>query len=72
MVFPSMEALDAYYRSYGKQEGFGVVRATGSMNKGKDGARKPLLYSTWTCDRYGRPDRKRKSSGKKFVMDVQM
>ncbi|KAL2900383.1 Protein FAR1-RELATED SEQUENCE 2 [Bienertia sinuspersici] len=33
MTFPSWDAVDSYYHAYGKQRGFGVIRAAGKPDK---------------------------------------
>ncbi|XP_062153444.1 protein FAR1-RELATED SEQUENCE 4-like [Alnus glutinosa] len=50
MMFDSLEEVEDYYRKYGRQVGFGVVKRTGK--KGKDGSPK---YITLTCIRQGKP-----------------
>ena len=55
MVFDSWEELDNFYKSYGEQEGFGVVRASSAYKSGSKERRNVL----WTCECYGRPGRRR-------------
>ena len=49
MTFSSWEEVDTYYRSYGMQEGFGVVRAASGGVKSKEGGHRVRKNSTWTC-----------------------
>ncbi|XP_021765499.1 protein FAR1-RELATED SEQUENCE 4-like [Chenopodium quinoa] len=67
MVFESMIEVDKYFREYGQQNGFGVVRASGA-NNGKGAKRN----CRWTCESYGRPGRKRKKSEVGLVTDAQI
>ncbi|XP_021767771.1 protein FAR-RED IMPAIRED RESPONSE 1-like [Chenopodium quinoa] len=67
MVFESMIEVDKYFREYGQQNGFGVVRASGA-NNGKGAKRN----CRWTCENYGRPGRKRKKSEVGLVTDAQI
>jgi len=52
MMFDSLEEVEEYYRKYGQQVGFGVVKRTGK--KGKDGSRR---YITLACIRQGKPNK---------------
>uniref|UniRef100_A0A803N8U4 FAR1 domain-containing protein n=1 Tax=Chenopodium quinoa TaxID=63459 RepID=A0A803N8U4_CHEQI len=68
MVFDSWQKIDEYFRNYGKQEGFGVVRSSGAtIRKGENAKDKRNV--TWTCECYGLPGRKRKKTGCTFVSD---
>ncbi|XP_057251442.1 uncharacterized protein LOC130591712 [Beta vulgaris subsp. vulgaris] len=58
MVFGTWEYADDYFRRYGKQEGFGVIRAAGSLKKvgvkGKEvtggEVKKEFRNYTWKCE----------------------
>jgi hypothetical protein len=52
MLFDSLEEVEEYYKKYGQQVGFGVVKRTGK--NGKDGSRR---YITLTCIRQGKPNK---------------
>ncbi|XP_021721512.1 protein FAR1-RELATED SEQUENCE 5-like [Chenopodium quinoa] len=71
MVFDSWQKIDEYFRNYGKQEGFGVVRSCGATI-GKGANAKDKRNVTWTCECYGLPGRKRKKTGSTFVNDSQI
>uniref|UniRef100_A0A803LSP8 FAR1 domain-containing protein n=1 Tax=Chenopodium quinoa TaxID=63459 RepID=A0A803LSP8_CHEQI len=60
-----------YFRSYGKQEGFGVVCSSGAT-KGRGTNAKETRNMTWTCECFGLPGRKSKKSGSTFVSDSQI
>ncbi|XP_021732656.1 uncharacterized protein LOC110699460 [Chenopodium quinoa] len=71
MVFDSWKKIDEYFRNYGKQEGFGVVRSSGTfVGKGVNAKEKKSV--TWTCECFGMPGRKSKKTGPTFVSDSQI
>uniref|UniRef100_A0A803LHT9 Uncharacterized protein n=1 Tax=Chenopodium quinoa TaxID=63459 RepID=A0A803LHT9_CHEQI len=71
MVFDSWKKIDEYFRNYGKQEGFGVVRSSGTfVGKGVNAKEKKSV--TWTCECFGMPGRKSKKTGPAFVSDSQI
>uniref|UniRef100_A0A803N4M6 Uncharacterized protein n=1 Tax=Chenopodium quinoa TaxID=63459 RepID=A0A803N4M6_CHEQI len=51
MVFDSWQKIDLYFRNYGKQEGFEVVRSSGA-NIGRGSNAKEKRSVTWTCECY--------------------
>ncbi|KAL2894803.1 Mucin-2 [Bienertia sinuspersici] len=63
--------VETYFKAYAKQQGFGVIKAAWSGYKAKDKSRK-CRNAQWTCDRFGKPDRRRKVSGKRCVTDSQI
>ncbi|KAL2894579.1 Protein FAR-RED ELONGATED HYPOCOTYL 3 [Bienertia sinuspersici] len=71
MVFSSWQEVKTYYKEYARQQGFGVVRAAWSGYKAKDKTRR-RRNAQWTCDRFGKPDRRRKVNGKRCVTDSQI
>uniref|UniRef100_A0A803MK48 FAR1 domain-containing protein n=1 Tax=Chenopodium quinoa TaxID=63459 RepID=A0A803MK48_CHEQI len=71
MVFQSWQELDEYFREYGKQNGFGVVR-TSACKVGKGPNAKMRRNCLWTCECYGLPDRKRTKVEESLVTDAQI
>ncbi|KAL2924753.1 Protein FAR1-RELATED SEQUENCE 4 [Bienertia sinuspersici] len=71
MVFSSSQEVETYYKAYARQQGFGVVRTAWSGYKAKDKTRK-RRNAQWTCDRFGKPDRRRKVNGKGCATDSQI
>uniref|UniRef100_A0A803N0U0 FAR1 domain-containing protein n=1 Tax=Chenopodium quinoa TaxID=63459 RepID=A0A803N0U0_CHEQI len=65
---PAVEKIDEYFRNYGKQVGFGVVRSCGETI-GKGANARDTRNVTWTCKCYGLTGRKRKKTGLTFVSD---
>ncbi|KAL2936691.1 hypothetical protein RDABS01_020140, partial [Bienertia sinuspersici] len=63
--------VETYYKAYARQQGFGVVRAAWSGYKAKDKTRK-RRNAQWTCDRFGKPDWRRKVNGKRCTTDSQI
>ncbi|XP_056685661.1 protein FAR1-RELATED SEQUENCE 5-like [Spinacia oleracea] len=58
--------VDLLYRSYGEQQGFGVVCMGGNRSLGKDnenGKSNSRTY-VWRCECHGRPNYRRKVNGK--------
>uniref|UniRef100_A0A803LIR4 FAR1 domain-containing protein n=1 Tax=Chenopodium quinoa TaxID=63459 RepID=A0A803LIR4_CHEQI len=75
MVFGSWDKLDTYFWSYGRQKGFGIVRAASrwvdvkkDLEKGK--CCKQRRNAKWTCDCYGNATRKRKQDALKEGLDI--
>lgn len=56
MEFDTIDELYAYYKSYGKQEGFGISKRT-SSKKGAEQAR----YMTIVCNKVGNPRQRGKN-----------
>ncbi|XP_021769853.1 protein FAR-RED IMPAIRED RESPONSE 1-like [Chenopodium quinoa] len=71
MVFQSWQKLDEYFREYGKQNGFGVVR-TSACKVGKGANAKMRRNCLWTCECFGLPNRKRRKVEDKLVTDAQI
>ena len=75
MVFGTWEHADDYIRRYGKQEGFSVIRAAGSLKKvgvkGKEVSgvevKKEFRNYTWKCECNGKPDLKRTLKGRRLM-----
>ncbi|XP_021749343.1 protein FAR-RED IMPAIRED RESPONSE 1-like [Chenopodium quinoa] len=65
MLFGSMLEVDEYFRNYGQQQGFGVVRTSGAKSGKGD-----KCNCRWTCECYGRPVRKRKKPEPRLVSDA--
>ncbi|XP_021859813.2 protein FAR-RED IMPAIRED RESPONSE 1-like [Spinacia oleracea] len=67
MTFDNWEGLNEYYRSYGEQQGFGVVCMGGNRSQGKDnetGKSNSLRTYVWRCECHGRPKYRRRVNGK--------
>ncbi|XP_021737617.1 protein FAR-RED IMPAIRED RESPONSE 1-like [Chenopodium quinoa] len=62
MVFPSSEDVEAYYKEYAEQMGFGVSRVQG-VNYKKD--KKQRIAYTWKCECWGKPDMGARREAKK-------
>ncbi|KAL2943978.1 Protein FAR-RED ELONGATED HYPOCOTYL 3 [Bienertia sinuspersici] len=71
MVFSSWQEVETYYKAYAREQGFDVVRAARSSYKAKDKTRR-LRNAKWTCDQFGKPDRRRKVNGKRCVTGSQI
>ncbi|XP_021737618.1 protein FAR1-RELATED SEQUENCE 1-like [Chenopodium quinoa] len=72
MIFDSWKKIDSYFRDYGKQQGFGVVRPSGATI-GKGSNAKDKRSVTWTCECYGMPSRRgKKTDAPTFVSDSQI
>ncbi|XP_056694979.1 protein FAR-RED ELONGATED HYPOCOTYL 3-like [Spinacia oleracea] len=56
VIGTTIDQENDYYKSYGRQEGFGVVRS-GASGPG-EGPSKVLTTATWTCDCFGEPDKR--------------
>ncbi|XP_021850786.2 protein FAR1-RELATED SEQUENCE 4-like [Spinacia oleracea] len=56
VIGTNIDQENDYYKSYGRQEGFGVARS-GASDPGK-GPGKVLTTATWTCDCFGEPDKR--------------
>lgn len=54
MIFCSWQELEVYYKEYGKNKGFGIVRA--GCKTGKD--RNERTSMTWRCEYSGDPERR--------------
>ncbi|XP_021855045.2 protein FAR-RED ELONGATED HYPOCOTYL 3-like [Spinacia oleracea] len=66
MVFQSWEEVDTYYKRYGRQQGFGILRAAGSYVQKEGGAKsKELRGYLWKCECYGRAVYRRRVEGKR-------
>ncbi|KAL2926430.1 Protein FAR1-RELATED SEQUENCE 2 [Bienertia sinuspersici] len=68
MTFPSWDAVDSYYHAYGKQRGFGVVRAAMSYKQKGGTITREKREGIWRCDCCGKPDKRRVSKGKHVVV----
>ncbi|KAL2927593.1 Protein FAR1-RELATED SEQUENCE 5 [Bienertia sinuspersici] len=68
MTFPSWDAVDSYYHAYGKQRGFGVVRAAVSYKQKGGTSTREKRAGIWRCDCWGKPDKRRVSKGKRVVV----
>ncbi|KNA13481.1 hypothetical protein SOVF_116620 [Spinacia oleracea] len=62
MIFPTWEAADNYYRIYGKQQGFGVIRPSAGFSRVQT---KRKINVLWKCERAGKPNIISKSRRKK-------
>ncbi|KAL2944571.1 Protein FAR1-RELATED SEQUENCE 8 [Bienertia sinuspersici] len=69
MIFPSWDAVDNYYHAYGKQRGFGVVRAAVSYKQKAGKSTREKRASVSRCDCWGKPDKRRVSNGKRLVVE---
>ncbi|KAL2944701.1 Protein FAR-RED IMPAIRED RESPONSE 1 [Bienertia sinuspersici] len=68
MTFPSWDAVDSYYHAYGKQRGFGVIRAAVSYKQKGGTSTREKRAGIWRCDCWGKPDKRRVSKGKRVVV----
>ncbi|KAL2932532.1 Protein FAR1-RELATED SEQUENCE 2 [Bienertia sinuspersici] len=68
MTFPSWDAVDSYYHAYGKQRGFGVVRAAVSYKQKGGTSTREKRAGIWRCDCWGKPDKRCVSKGKRVVV----
>ncbi|KAL2926154.1 Protein FAR1-RELATED SEQUENCE 2 [Bienertia sinuspersici] len=68
MTFPSWDAVDSYYHAYGKQRGFGVIRAAVSYKQKGGTSTREKRAGIWRCDCWGKPDKRRLSKGKRVVV----
>ncbi|KAL2894396.1 Protein FAR-RED IMPAIRED RESPONSE 1 [Bienertia sinuspersici] len=68
MTFPSWDAVDRYYHAYGKQRGFGVIRAAVSYKQKRGTSTREKRAGIWRCDCWGKPDKRRVSKGKRVVV----
>ncbi|XP_021747121.1 protein FAR-RED IMPAIRED RESPONSE 1-like [Chenopodium quinoa] len=62
MVFTSWQDVEAFYKEYGEQKGFGVSRVQGVLSKGE---RRHRIFTTWRCECYGKPDMRAQREAKK-------
>ncbi|XP_021735088.1 protein FAR-RED IMPAIRED RESPONSE 1-like [Chenopodium quinoa] len=62
MVFRSWQEVEAYYKEYAEQMGFGVSRVQGVNSKTAD---KQRIASTWRCECWGKPDMRARREAKK-------
>ncbi|XP_021735089.1 protein FAR-RED IMPAIRED RESPONSE 1-like [Chenopodium quinoa] len=62
MVFRSWQEVEAYYKEYAEQMGFGVSRVQGVNSKT---ANKQRIASTWRCECWGKPDMRARKEAKK-------
>ncbi|XP_021718840.1 protein FAR-RED IMPAIRED RESPONSE 1-like [Chenopodium quinoa] len=62
MVFQSWQDVEAYYKDYAEQMGFGVTRAQGVNSKMGD---KKKIKVTWKCECWGKPDMRARREAKK-------
>ncbi|XP_021741342.1 protein FAR1-RELATED SEQUENCE 5-like [Chenopodium quinoa] len=62
MVFQSWQQVEAYYKDYAKQMGFGVTRAQGVNSKTGDPKK---IKVTWKCECWGKPDMRARREAKK-------
>ncbi|XP_021747636.1 protein FAR1-RELATED SEQUENCE 6-like [Chenopodium quinoa] len=70
MIFTSWKAVEAYYKQYTEQQGFGVSRVQGVLSK-KEGRRERISI-TWRCECYGRPDMRAQREAKKRAKEMGM
>ncbi|KAL2935471.1 Protein FAR-RED IMPAIRED RESPONSE 1 [Bienertia sinuspersici] len=68
MTFPSWDAVDSYYHAYGKQRGFGVIRAAVSYKQKGGTSTREKRAGIWRCGCWGKPDKRRVSKGKRVVV----
>ncbi|KAL2931643.1 Protein FAR1-RELATED SEQUENCE 6 [Bienertia sinuspersici] len=68
MTFPSWDAVDSYYHAYGKQRGFGVIRAAVSYKQKGGISTREKRAGIWRCDCWGKPEKRRVSKGKRVVV----
>ncbi|XP_056698172.1 protein FAR1-RELATED SEQUENCE 5-like [Spinacia oleracea] len=72
MSFSNWEALNNYYRSYGEQQGFGVVCVGGKTwpkeKREENGKSNSLKSYVWRCECYGRTNYRRLVNGKKVTL----
>ncbi|KAL2905947.1 Protein FAR1-RELATED SEQUENCE 2 [Bienertia sinuspersici] len=68
MTFPSWDAVDSYYHAYGKQRGFGVIRAAVSYKQKGGTSTREKRAGIWRCDCWGKLDKRRLSKGKRVVV----
>ncbi|KAL2924751.1 Protein FAR1-RELATED SEQUENCE 8 [Bienertia sinuspersici] len=68
MTFPSWDAVDSYYHAYGKQRGFGVIRAAVSYKQKGGTSTREKRAGIWRCDCWGKPDKRHVSKGKRVVV----
>ncbi|KNA15511.1 hypothetical protein SOVF_097650 [Spinacia oleracea] len=69
MVFVGWLEVEAYYRSYGKQVGFGITRVKAAYKGGKS---KEKRSTTWRCECSGKPDMRRVRNGKKISKGLEV
>ncbi|XP_021762641.1 protein FAR-RED IMPAIRED RESPONSE 1-like [Chenopodium quinoa] len=62
MVFQSWQEVEAYYKDYVEQMGFGVSRAQGVNSKMGD---KKKIKVMWKCECWGKPDMRARREAKK-------
>ncbi|KAL2896439.1 Protein FAR1-RELATED SEQUENCE 8 [Bienertia sinuspersici] len=58
MTFPSWDAVDSYYHAYGKQRGFGVIRAAVSYKQKGGISTREKRAGIWRCDCWGKTEKK--------------
>uniref|UniRef100_A0A803LVH5 FAR1 domain-containing protein n=1 Tax=Chenopodium quinoa TaxID=63459 RepID=A0A803LVH5_CHEQI len=69
MVFSSWDEVNHYYRSYGKQQGFGVV-CVGGRKPLKTEEAKTVRNYVWKCKCYGLEQYRRVVNGKRVFVNV--
>ncbi|XP_021763982.1 protein FAR1-RELATED SEQUENCE 8-like [Chenopodium quinoa] len=62
MVFQCWQQVEAYYKDYAEQMGFGVKRAQGVNSKTGDPKK---IKVTWKCECWGKPDMRARREAKK-------
>ncbi|XP_021744420.1 protein FAR1-RELATED SEQUENCE 1-like [Chenopodium quinoa] len=62
MVFKKWQDIEAYYKEYAEQKGFGVCRVQGVYSKGSNRDR---TTTTWRCECWGGPDTRAQREAKK-------
>ncbi|KAL2941154.1 Protein MAINTENANCE OF MERISTEMS [Bienertia sinuspersici] len=68
MNFPSWDVVDSYCHAYGKQMGFGVVRAAVSCKQKPGRSTREKRAGIWRCDCWGKSDKRRVYKGKRVVV----
>uniref|UniRef100_A0A803MX10 FAR1 domain-containing protein n=1 Tax=Chenopodium quinoa TaxID=63459 RepID=A0A803MX10_CHEQI len=68
MIFASWGDIDTYFRNYGRQQGFGILRASGSYTQ-KKVVSNSLRGYMWKCECYGSTTYRRRINGKRVVAE---
>ncbi|KAL2943935.1 Protein FAR1-RELATED SEQUENCE 4 [Bienertia sinuspersici] len=56
MVFLTLDDLDNFFRRHAKQQGFGIVKASGAYKQEKGKTSNERCNSTWKCELGKKPD----------------
>ncbi|XP_021753460.1 uncharacterized protein LOC110718846 [Chenopodium quinoa] len=68
MIFKTWQDVEAYYKKYAEQLGFGVISVQGSFSK-KDKERRG---TTWKCECWGRPNMRAVKAAKKRAKSMEV